>query len=254
MQRPRGWLLGWRDIHDHSSNLAHCLRSAQKLPKKGHQKMKITTYTKITYLGHVGIKTDVFICDKLPRLWQEMSANERYDYLNDMGYWDEGTDESYFGKDGSQTENVIEIEISEEFPEPPASTVPAPPDSSSRLFIGVCDKCLKLGTVYFISPNDSADAVCLTCYATAAAAEAAPTVTTPTPEAATKVSQASSVCIGGDFGGWVVYCTDNSSEWVEGLFPDQDSAQRFADVYKNEGDYTATPLLIMTANREGWSH
>jgi hypothetical protein len=233
MQRPRGWLLGWRDLRDHSSNLAHCLRSAQKLPKKGQNKMTTTTTDKwLLALHEVArlIARDVPTQDPLN---DGECLDDVWEYLKRLGINPDNYRPTAAAKEANQTT--------------------PPPDSSSRLFIGVCDRCLQLGTVYFISPNDSADTLCLNCYAAATAAEAAPQTATPTPEADTKVSQASSVCIGGDFGGWVVYCTDNSSEWVEGLFPDQDSAQRFADVYKQEGDYTATPLLIMTANREGWS-
>jgi hypothetical protein len=150
-------------------------------------------------------------------------------------------------------------------------TITAPPEDGNRLFIGTCDTCNYLGTVYFTGGIGDNETVCLTCYnqttaaqrqdvrnvlASSVIADAAPIDAMPTltASASTPLGSAVSVCIGGDFGGWVVYCTDNSSEWVEGLFPDQDSAQRFADVYTQEGDNTATPLLIMTANREGWSH
>lgn len=150
-------------------------------------------------------------------------------------------------------------------------TLTAPPEDGNRLFIGTCDTCCSLGTVYFTGGIGDNETVCLSCYnvATAAQRKDFRSVTAPlkiahastaaasptqTASASAPLGSAVSVCIGGDFGGWVVYCTDNNSEWVEGLFPDQDSAQRFADVYTSEGDYTATPLLIMTANREGWSH
>lgn len=236
--------------------------------------MKITTYTQITYGNHVGIKTDEFHIEHLPALFFEMTSDERYDYLNDGGYWVEGTDESAFDKDGSQTETVIEMAIEEWFTHGipnDRQTLTAPPEDGNRLFIGTCDTCNHLGTVYFTGGIGDNETVCLTCYnvATAAQRKDFRSVTAPlkiadastaaasptqTASASTPLGSAVSVCIGGDFGGWVVYCTDNNSEWVEGLFPDQDSAQRFADVYKSEGDYTATPLLIMTANREGWSH
>jgi hypothetical protein len=235
--------------------------------------MKITTYTQITYGNHVGIKTDEFHIERLPALFFEMTSEERYDYLNDGGFWVEGTDDSPFDKDGSQTETVIEIAIEEWFTNGipnDRSTVTAPPEDGNRLFIGTCDTCNYLGTVYFTGGIGDDETVCLTCYnqttaaqrqdvrnvlASSVIADAAPIDAKPTPTAyaSAPLGSAVSVCIGGDFGGWVVYCTDNSSEWVEGLFPDQDSAQRFADVYTQEGDNTATPLLIMTANREGWS-
>jgi hypothetical protein len=225
--------------------------------------MKITTYTQITYGNHVGLKTDEFHIERLPALFFEMTADERYDYLNDGGFWVEGTDDSPFDKDGSQTETVIEITIEEWFTNGipnDRQTITAPPEDNNRLFIGTCDTCGSLGTVYFTGPIGDNETVCLTCYHNMTAplkianASTAAASTTLTASASTPLGSAVSVCIGGNFGGWVVYCTDNSSEWVEGIFPDQDSAQRFADVYTQEGDYTATPLLIMTANREGWSH
>ena len=135
-------------------------------------------------------------------------------------------------------------------------TLTAPPEDSKRLFIGTCDTCCSLGTVYFTGGIGDNETLCFNCYASSVITIVAPEDASPTQTASASapLGSAVSVCIGGDFGGWVVYCTDNNSEWVEGLFPDQDSAQRFADVYTSEGDYTATPLLIMTANREGWSH
>lgn len=223
--------------------------------------MKITTYTKITYNGHVGIKTDVFICDKLPQLWQEMTANERYDYLNDMGYWDEGTDESYFGKDGSQTENVVEIEIYEEFPEP-AEPEPQPEPKRSPV-LQTCAHCL-CTVVLTVSDHSNPDKkLCWDCYwetpAPFAAAGAAQAVAIPTPEAnaAAPLGSASSVCTGGEWAGYVVVCDKDYDRWVEGIFPDEDSAQKFADAYMSEeqhnGEAYAFTVSMMTANREEWS-
>lgn len=232
MQRPRGWILGRRDLRDRSSHLAHCLRSAQKLPKKGQKKMKDHYYKALEEIARL-------IAQNSPSAdGKEISDGECIDevwlYLRDA----HGIDPDNYRAD--------------------IRAMTAPPEDGNRLFIGTCDTCCSLGTVYFTGDIGDNETLCLTCYRTHTAplkiADASTAAASPTPEADTKVSQASSVCIGGDFGGWVVYCTDNSSEWVEGLFPDQDSAQRFADVYTSEGDNTATPLLIMTANREGWSH
>jgi len=121
-----------------------------------------------------------------------------------------------------------------------------------------CASCLCTVVLTVTDYSDPDRKLCWDCYwdtpAPFAAAGAAQNDASPAPEApASKEAQASSACTGGDFGGWVVYCCDGSSEWIEGTFPDQDSAERFAKRYRLEGDYTATPLLIMTTNREEWS-
>jgi hypothetical protein len=237
MQRPRGWLLGWRDLRDHSSNLAHCLRSAQKLPKKGQNKMTTTTTDKWLLALH-----------EVARLIARDVPTE--DPLNDGECLDDVWE--YLKRLGINPDNYRPTAAAKE-----ANQTTPPPDSSSRLFIGVCDRCLQLGTVYFISPNDSADTLCLNCYAAAKAAEAAPQTATPTPEADTKVSPASSVCTGGEWAGYIVVCDKDYDRWAEGIFPDEDSAQTFADAYMAEeqhnGEAYAFAVSMMSANREEWS-